>query len=163
MKKIKFAFSVGEESGDFLGAQLINNLKKKYPDASFIGLAGNLMQKEGMESLFPINDLSVMGLIDPLINLNRLLRRRKQLVDFILEEQPEFFIGIDSPSFNAGIAKRIKSKTNTKTIQYVCPQFWAWRKGRVKRFKKYLDHILQKLNTNLKLHSFLPPLLVFGN
>ena len=141
MKKIKFAFSVGEESGDFLGAQLINNLKKKYPDASFVGLAGNLMQKEGMESLFPINDLSVMGLIDPLINLNRLLRRRKQLIDFILEEQPEFFIGIDSPSFNAGIAKRIKSKTNTKTIQYVCPQFWAWRKGRAKRFKKYLDHI----------------------
>ena len=141
MKKIKFAFSVGEESGDFLGAQLINNLKKKYPDASFVGLAGNLMQKEGMESLFPINDLSVMGLIDPLINLNRLLRRRKQLIDFILEEQPEFFIGIDSPSFNAGIAKRIKSKTNIKTIQYVCPQFWAWRKGRAKRFKKYLDHI----------------------
>jgi len=141
VKKIKFAFSVGEESGDFLGAQLINNLKKKYPDASFVGLAGNLMQKEGMESLFPINDLSVMGLIDPLINLNRLLRRRKQLIDFILEEQPEFFIGIDSPSFNAGIAKRIKSKTNTKTIQYVCPQFWAWRKGRAKRFKKYLDHI----------------------
>ena len=141
MKKIKFAFSVGEESGDFLGAQLINNLKKKYPNASFVGLAGNLMQKEGMESLFPIKDLSVMGLIDPLLNLNRLLRRRKQLIDFILEEQPEFFIGIDSPSFNAGIAKRIKSKTNTKTIQYVCPQFWAWRKRRASRFKNYLDHI----------------------
>ena len=141
MKKIKFAFSVGEESGDFLGAQLINNLKKKYPEASFVGLAGNLMQKEGMESLFPIKDLSVMGLIDPLLNLNRLLRRRKQLIDFILEEQPEFFIGIDSPSFNAGIAKRIKSKTNTKTIQYVCPQFWAWRKRRAARFKNYLDHI----------------------
>ena len=141
MKKIKFAFSVGEESGDFLGAQLINNLKKKYPEASFVGLAGNLMQKEGMESLFPIKDLSVMGLIDPLLNLNRLLRRRKQLIDFILEEQPEFFIGIDSPSFNAGIARRIKSKTNTKTIQYVCPQFWAWRKRRASRFKNYLDHI----------------------
>ena len=141
MKKIKFAFSVGEESGDFLGAQLINNLKKKYPEARFVGLAGNLMQKEGMESLFPIKDLSVMGLIDPLLNLNRLLRRRKQLIDFILEEQPEFFIGIDSPSFNAGIAKRIKSKTNTKTIQYVCPQFWAWRKRRASRFKNYLDHI----------------------
>tara|TARA_B100000242_G_scaffold130565_1_gene92333 strand:- start:5646 stop:6776 length:1131 start_codon:yes stop_codon:yes gene_type:complete len=141
VKKIKFAFSVGEESGDFLGAQLINNLKKKYPEASFVGLAGNLMQKEGMESLFPIKDLSVMGLIDPLLNLNRLLRRRKQLIDFILEEQPEFFIGIDSPSFNAGIAKRIKSKTNTKTIQYVCPQFWAWRKRRASRFKNYLDHI----------------------
>ena len=141
MKKIKFAFSVGEESGDFLGAQLINNLKKKYPEASFVGLAGNLMQKEGMESLFPIKDLSVMGLIDPLLNLNRLLRRRKQLIDFILEEEPDFFIGIDSPSFNAGIAKRIKSKTNTKTIQYVCPQFWAWRKRRASRFKNYLDHI----------------------
>ena len=141
MKKIKFAFSVGEESGDFLGAQLINNLKKKYPEASFVGLAGNLMQKEGMESLFPIKDLSVMGLIDPLLNLNRLLRRRKQLIDFILEEQPEFFIGIDSPSFNAGIAKRIKSKTNTKPIQYVCPQFWAWRKRSASRFKNYLDHI----------------------
>ncbi|MEC7891287.1 MAG: lipid-A-disaccharide synthase, partial [Pseudomonadota bacterium] len=141
MKKIKFVFSVGEESGDFLGAQLIKNLKKKYPEASFVGLAGKLMQKEGMESLFPIEDLSVMGLIDPLLNLKRLLRRRRQLIDFILKEQPEFFIGIDSPSFNAGIAKRIKPKTNTKTIQYVCPQFWAWRKGRARRFKNYLDHI----------------------
>ena len=74
MRKIKVAFSVGEESGDFLGAQLIKNLKKKYPDISFIGLAGNQMKKEGMNSLFPIEDLSVMGLIDPLINLSKLLK-----------------------------------------------------------------------------------------
>lgn len=141
MRKIKVAFSVGEESGDFLGAQLIKNLKKKYSDISFIGLAGNQMKKEGMNSLFPIEDLSVMGLIDPLINLNKLLKRRKQLIDLIFKEQPDLFIGIDSPSFNSGIAKKIKSKTNIKTIQYVCPQFWAWRKGRAKRFKTYLDHI----------------------
>ena len=141
MTKIKFAFSVGEESGDFLGSQLIKNLKIKYPNASFIGLAGDLMKNEGMESVFPIEDLSVMGLVDPLINLKRLLKRRKQLIDFILQEKPDIFIGIDSPSFNSGIAKRIKSKTSIKTIQYVCPQFWAWRRGRVKRFNNYLDHI----------------------
>ena len=81
------------------------------------------MQKEGMESLFPIKDLSVMGLIDPLLNLNRLLRRRKQLIDFILEEQPEFFIGIDSPSFNAGIAKRIKSKLILKPFSMFALNF----------------------------------------
>ncbi len=132
---------MGEESGDFLGAQLIKNLKRKYPQAEFIGLAGDQMKKEGMDSLFSIKDLSVMGLIDPLLNLKMLLERRKELIDFIIKEKPDFFIGIDSPSFNSGIAKKIKSKTNIKTIQYVCPQFWAWRKGRVKKFNKYFDHI----------------------
>lgn len=141
MKKIKFVFSVGEESGDFLGAKLIKNLKIKYPHAEFVGLAGEQMKKEGMNSLFPIEELSVMGLIDPLLNIKKLLKRRKELIDFILKEKPDFFIGIDSPSFNSGIAKKIKSETNIKTIQYVCPQFWAWRKGRVKKFNKYLDHI----------------------
>ena len=141
MKKIKIAFSVGEDSGDFLGAELIKNLKKKYPDAEFIGLGGHYMKKEGLDSLFDIDDLSVMGLIDPLLNISKLLKRRKQLLNFVLREKPDLFIGIDSPSFNSGIAKKIKSKSDIKTIQYVCPQFWAWRKGRVKRFKNYLDHI----------------------
>ena len=141
MKKIKIAFSVGEDSGDFLGAELIKNLKKKYPDAEFIGLGGHYMKKEGLDSLFNIDDLSVMGLIDPLLNISKLLKRRKQLLNFLLREKPDLFIGIDSPSFNSGIAKKIKSKSDIKTIQYVCPQFWAWRKGRVKRFKNYLDHI----------------------
>ena len=141
MKKIKIAFSVGEDSGDFLGAQLIKNLKKKYPEANFIGLGGYHMKKEGLDSIFAIDDLSVMGLIDPLLNISKLLKRRKQLLNFVLQEKPDLFIGIDSPSFNSGIAKKLKSQSNIKTIQYVCPQFWAWRKGRVKRFKKYLDHI----------------------
>ena len=141
MKKIKIAFSVGEDSGDFLGAQLIKNLKKKYPDANFIGLGGYQMKKEGLDSIFPIDDLSVMGLIDPLLNISKLLKRRKELLNFILREKPDLFIGIDSPSFNSGIAKKLKSQSDIKTIQYVCPQFWAWRKGRVKKFKKYLDHI----------------------
>ena len=141
MKKIKIAFSVGEDSGDFLGAQLIKNLKKKYPDANFIGLGGYQMKKEGLDSIFPIDDLSVMGLIDPLLNISKLLKRRKELLNFILREKPDLFIGIDSPSFNSGIAKKLKSQSDIKTIQYVCPQFWAWRKGRAKRFKKYLDHI----------------------
>ena len=99
------------------------------------------MKKEGLDSIFPIDDLSVMGLIDPLLNISKLLKRRKQLLNFVLQEKPDLFIGIDSPSFNSGIAKKLKSQSNIKTIQYVCPQFWAWRKGRVKRFKKYLDHI----------------------
>lgn len=141
MKSIKIALSVGEKSGDYLGAELIKNIKKNFPNASFVGLGGEEMKKEGVKSLFPIENLSVMGLIDPLLNIKNLLSKRKQLIDFILQEDPDIFIGIDSPSFNSGISKYLKTKTNIKTIQYVCPQFWAWRKNRVKKFNTYIDHI----------------------
>ena len=141
MNSIKIAFSVGEKSGDYLGAELIKSIKKNFPNASFVGIGGEEMKKEGVKSLFPIEDLSFMGLIDPLINIKKLLSRRKELINYIVQEEPNIFIGIDSPSFNSGISKHLKSKTNIKVVQYVCPQFWAWRKGRVKKFNDYIDHI----------------------
>ncbi len=141
MNSLKIALSVGEKSGDYLGASLIKSIKNQFPEAIFIGLAGEEMKKEGVNSLFPIEDLSVMGLIDPLMNLKKIFKRRRELINYIIQEKPDIFIGIDSPSFNSGIAKKLKIKTSIKTIQYVCPQFWAWRRGRVKNFKNYLDHI----------------------
>ena len=148
---MKIAISAGEESGDILGSDLIDSLKKHRSDIQFIGLGGERMKEKGFKSLFPFEEISKMGLIEPLFSLKNLLRRRKQLVDYFIDERPDIFIGIDSPSFNLGISKKLKSETNIKTIQYVCPQVWAWRKGRIKKFSNYLDHIfcLYKFETNI--------------
>ena len=92
------------------------------------------MEGEGLESFFPIKEISYMGLIDPLLNLRKILKIRKKFINFLKKENPDIFIGIDSPSFNSGICKALRRDTNIKTVQYVCPQFWAWRYGRVYKF-----------------------------
>ena len=153
---MKIAISAGEESGDILGSDLIDSLRDYKNDIEFIGLGGEKMKEKGLKPLFPFEEISKMGLIEPLFSLKNLLRRRKQLIDYIIDEQPDVFIGVDSPSFNLGISKRLKLKTKIKTIQYVCPQIWAWRKKRIRKFSNYLDHIfcLYKFETKiLKNHN----------
>ena len=138
---MKIALSAGEESGDILGSDLMRSLKAHDDKIEFIGIGGERMKQEGLESLFPIKEISKMGIIDPLLSLNTILKRRKQLISFFESKKPDIFIGIDSPSFNLGISKKLKQKTDISTIQYVCPQFWAWRENRIKSFSKFLDHI----------------------
>ena len=148
---MKIAISVGEESGDILGSDLMDSLFDHNKDIEFIGLGGDKMIGKGLNSLFPYEEISKLGFIDPLFSIKNLLKRRKQLIDYFISEKPDFFIGIDSPSFNLGISKRLKSKIDIHTIQYVCPQVWAWRKNRLKKFSKYLDHIfcLYKFETKI--------------
>jgi len=153
---VKIAISAGEESGDILGSDLIDSLRDHRNDIKFIGLGGEKMKKKGLEPLFPFQEISKMGLIEPLFSLKKLLKRRKQLIDYIIAERPDVFIGVDSPAFNLGISRKLKSVTNIKTIQYVCPQVWAWRKKRIKNFSSYLDHIfcLYEFETEiLKKHN----------
>ena len=138
---MKIALSAGEESGDILGSNLMDSLFHCNKDIEFIGLGGDRMIDRGLKSLFPYEEISKMGIIDPLLSINNLLRRRKQLIEYFIQERPDFFIGIDSPSFNLGISKKLKSKIGVKTIQYVSPQVWAWRKNRLKKISNYLDHI----------------------
>ena len=138
---MKIAVCAGEKSGDALGYELLQDLKQNIDSVNFIGVGGSQMESLGLKSFFPIKEISYMGLIDPLMNIKKILRRRQDFIKFLKDENPDIFIGIDSPSFNSGICKVLRNDTDIKTVQYVCPQFWAWRYGRVKKFNDLYNSI----------------------
>ena len=139
---MKVGLCATESSGDILGSDLIRNLKTKDSSIDFFGLGGSEMQKEGFNS-FESNDVfQVMGLIDPIFKINKILKKRNELIDHLLDQNIDIFIGIDSPSLNLGISRILKKKSNIKTVQYVCPQVWAWRPNRAKKFNDFLDLVL---------------------
>ena len=138
---MKIAVCAGEKSGDALGHELLVDLKKNIENLEVIGVGGSLMQGEGLKSFFPLKEISYMGLVDPLLNLRKILKIRKNFINFLKKEKPDVFIGIDSPSFNSGICKALRRDTNIKTVQYVCPQFWAWRYDRVHKFNSLYHRV----------------------
>ena len=140
-KNLKIALVAGEQSVYQLGASLIKSLKEIFPSAIFIGVGGEKMKKEGMNSLFNMERISVMGIIEPLLRISELLSLRKNLKKYLIEQTPDIFIGIDSPDFNLPVSKYLKKKGIT-TIQYVSPSVWAWREGRVKTIEKSVDRVL---------------------
>jgi len=136
-----FAIVAGEISGDRLGADLIQSLKKHFPQARFVGIGGKGMIAEGLTSLFPLETLSVMGFIEPLKRLPQLLFIQKTLKKKFIQEKPHAFIGIDAPDFNLRLSDAFHQQ-GIKTVHYVSPTVWAWRQSRIKKIKKIIDLML---------------------
>src|SRR5690606_35026401 len=131
----------GEASGDLLGAALIEALRERLPKAAFVGLAGPRMRAAGCEALGSSEELAVMGLVEPLRHLPRLLALRARLQRELLARRIDLFVGIDSPPFNLGLARRLRA-SGVSTAQYVSPQVRAWRRGRVRGIARSVDAVL---------------------
>lgn len=135
------ALVAGEASGDNLGAALIDVLRARLPGVRIVGVAGPRMRAAGCEALADSEELAVMGLTEVLRHLPRLLKLRRRLVAELTQLRPDVFVGIDAPEFNLGLAARMKAR-GIRTVQYVSPQVWAWRQGRVRGIGEACDRIL---------------------
>jgi lipid-A-disaccharide synthase len=136
----------GEPSGDFIGSEVMSELLKIYPDASFCGVGGQFMEGFNFKSIFPIGDLSVMGILPVLLKIKPLLGRINQVVNDILNNQPDIVMLIDSPDFNHRVANKLRKKSfKPPIVCYVAPTVWAWREKRVTSMSRDFNHLLSIL------------------
>jgi lipid-A-disaccharide synthase len=131
----------GESSGDNLGAALIRAIRGTAPETRFVGVAGPAMQAEGCEAWAGSHELAVMGLFEVLHHLPRLLRLRRAVRERMRAAKPDVFVGIDAPEFNLNLAPALHA-AGIRTVQYVSPQVWAWRRGRARNMARFLDLVL---------------------
>lgn len=131
----------GEESGDILGAALISAIRQRRPDAQFVGVTGRRMREAGCQSLADVSELSVMGLVEVLRHLPRLLRLRWRLRREIVQWRPHLYVGVDAPDFNLGLAAKLR-RDGFRALHYVSPSIWAWRQGRARSIGEQVDEVL---------------------
>jgi lipid-A-disaccharide synthase len=140
----KIMLVAGEASGDQLGGRLMAALKARQDHIRFIGVGGPRMEREGLQSLFPMNEMSVMGLTEVVPHIPHLLKRISQTADYAKSEKPDVVITIDAPDFSFRVGKKLKGK-GIPLVHYVAPSVWAWREGRAKKIAGFLDHLLALL------------------
>ena len=138
---LRIGIVAGEASGDFLAANLIESLRKKEPEMEVEGIGGPRLQAMGCSSLFPMEKLSLMGLVEVLGSYRELFSIRKQLITHFVKNPPDVFIGVDAPDFNLGLEGVLREQ-GIRTVHYVSPSIWAWRSYRVRKIAKSVDLIL---------------------
>lgn len=152
MARTTVALVAGEASGDQLGAGLIEALRERHPWLRFVGVGGPRMAAAGQLQWADYDVLAVMGLVEVLSHLPRLLRLRRSLVQRVLAERPALFVGIDAPDFNLGLEHRVKA-AGIPTVHYVSPSIWAWRRGRARRIGRSADSVLCLLPFEPELYA----------
>ena len=149
MKKIFIV--TGEPSGDKLASTVISKLIEINPDIQYSCVGGTHLNSLGIKSIFDLKDITYLGFTSVLLNIFKIRNRINKTVDEIIKFNPDILFSVDSPDFTFRVADRVKKiNNNIKTIHYVAPQVWIWREGRVKKFKKYIDHILLLFNFEKK-------------
>ena len=149
MKKIFIL--TGEPSGDKLASEVISKLKNVDPDIQYLSLGGKNLESLGIKSIYNLEDVTYIGITKVLLNIFKIKKKINQTVKKILEFNPDILFSVDSPDFTLRVAEKVKKfKPTIKTIHYVAPQVWVWRENRVKKFKKFLDHILLLFNFEKK-------------
>ena len=142
MTPLRVFILAGEPSGDRLGGALMAGLNQLAPGVIYQGVGGPLMQAQGLNSQFPMEELSVMGIAEVLPKYFHLKRRIREVADAVLDMQPDVLITIDSPDFSLRVAKLVKEASTIRTVHYVAPSVWAWRPGRAKKMAQHIDHVL---------------------
>ncbi len=141
MKKIFIL--TGEPSGDKLASTVISKLKSQNPEIEYLSVGGNHLKKLGIESIFNLNEITYLGFTSILLNIFKIRNKINHTVNQIIKFNPDILFSVDSPDFTMRVAEKVKKiNTNIKTIHYVAPQVWIWRKNRVKKIKKFIDHVL---------------------
>ena len=141
MKKIFIL--TGEPSGDKLASNVISKLKKKDPNIEYSCVGGTHLNSLGIKSIFDLKEITYIGFTSVLLNIFKIKNKINKTVEEIIKFNPDILFSVDSPDFTLRVAEKVKKLNNKiKTVHYVAPQVWVWREGRVKKFKKFLDHIL---------------------
>ncbi len=142
---MKVFLVAGELSGDRLGGALMDGLRQLIPNVEFAGVGGPMMAEQGLESPFPMDELSVMGIAEVLPKYRHLVKRMHQTADAALEWQPDVMVTIDSPDFCLRVAREVKTKSDLRCVHYVAPSVWAWRPKRAQKMAKHVDQVLALL------------------
>ena len=149
MKKIFIL--TGEPSGDKLASTVITKLQQNHPDIDYLSVGGTHLNKLGIKSIYNLKEVTYIGFTSVILNFFKIRNKINETVKKIIEFNPDILFSVDSPDFTLRVAQKVKSiNPNIKTIHYVAPQVWIWREGRVKKFKKFLDHILLLFNFEKK-------------
>ena len=149
MKKIFIL--TGEPSGDKLASTVVAKLKQNHSDIEYLSVGGSHLNSQGVKSIYDLKEITYIGFTSVILNILKIRNKINTTVKKIIEFNPDILLSVDSPDFTLRVAEKVKKNNpKIKTIHYVAPQVWVWREGRVKKFKKFLDHILLLFNFEKK-------------